>query len=404
MRVGGLPPPSRGMGGPMEMTAIIAALLAAAGGLVVLAALGLRSAAAHGQDLLAAGAQLADRASPAAAYRHGPRARRLDVVRMWSRRPAWLFGMTAALGLLLIAAAAIGAGMLVEDATADDGVAVLDHPVASFVAAHRSGWLTTAMRAVSTAGGPVILAAAAAAAGALLGVLRRSLGPVLLAGATVAGAGGLTIMLKETLGRSRPPLDDALAAADGHAFPSAHAAAAAAVFGVLAYLCAARLRSWSARVAVWAGAAMLTALVGISRVYLGVHWATDVIGGWAFGVIWLAVVVTGWTIFTRHRRGRPGIPGPGGRGNPDRGPQHAGPAQPSADGAAPLSPPDQNGTRIAFNPSLPGGSALENGARVPGLSDGRPADRCDTGLQHVVAGRPRRMTERGLEARHFRGQ
>ena len=45
---------------------------------------------------------------------------------------------------------------------------------------------------------------------------------------------------------------------------------------------------------------MLTALVGISRVYLGAHWTTDVIGDWAFGVFWLAVVVTGWTVVTRH--------------------------------------------------------------------------------------------------------
>ena len=73
--------------------------------------------------------------------------------------------------------------------------------------------------------------------------------------------------------------------------PSAHAAAAAAVFGILACLCAVRLRSWPAPVAVWAGAAMLNAL-GISRIYLGVHWTTDVIGGRAFGVLWLAVVVT----------------------------------------------------------------------------------------------------------------
>ena len=151
------------------------------------------------------------------------------------------------------------------------------------------------MRAASSAGDPLILAAVTMVAGVLLGVLRRSPGPVLL-----AGSGGFTIMLKEALGRPWPPLNGALAAAEGHAFPSAHAAVAAAVFGVLAYLYAARFRSWSARVAVWAGAGMLTMLVGISRVYLGVHWTTDVIGGWAFGTAWLAVVVTGWTIFTSN--------------------------------------------------------------------------------------------------------
>jgi undecaprenyl-diphosphatase len=46
-------------------------------------------------------------------------------------------------------------------------------------------------------------------------------------------------------------------------------------------------------VTVWAVAAIFAALVGISRVYLGVHWTSDVLGGWAFGILWLAVVLTG---------------------------------------------------------------------------------------------------------------
>jgi len=288
----------------MEMTALVAAIVVAAGGLVVLAASGLRSAAAHRQGLLAAGMRVAGRlhlrglADTCVAFAAWVRSR---------RRPTWVFGTTTALGLVIIAAVAAGAGKLAEDVTAGDGITVIDHPVASFVATHRSGWLTTVMRALSTAGGPLILAAVTMTAGVLLGILWRSLGPVLLTSTTVAGCGGFTILLKEVLGRSRPPMDDALAAAEGYAFPSAHAATAAAVFGILAYLWAARLRSWPVRVAVWAGAAMLTVLVGISRVYLGVHWTTDVIGGWAFGTLWLALVTTGWTILIRQRGGRPDL-------------------------------------------------------------------------------------------------
>jgi membrane-associated phospholipid phosphatase len=112
---------------------------------------------------------------------------------------------------------------------------------------------------------------------------------------TVAGSAVLIVEFKQALGRPRPPLAGAVAAADGYAFPSAHAAVAAAAFGVLAYLCAAGLRSWAGRVAIWATAAVLAAAVGISRVYLGVHWTTDVLGGWAFGACWAAVVITGWT-------------------------------------------------------------------------------------------------------------
>jgi len=55
---------------------------------------------------------------------------------------------------------------------------------------------------------------------------------------------------------------------------------------------------------VWAGAAVLAALVGISRVYPGVHWTTDVLGGWAFGASWLAVVAAGSAVFARGRGSR----------------------------------------------------------------------------------------------------
>ena len=277
----------------MELTLIVVALLAAAGGLVVVVVSVLRWTAVHRQDLLAAGRRASDRL----------RMQWLQDL-MVRQRPTWFFSVSAALGLVVIASAAVGAGTLMEDVTDGDGIAALDHPVASFVAAHRTGALTAVMRAASTVGGPVVLGAVTVAAGVVLGIIWRSRWPVLVAGVTVAGNGVLTLALKQAVARPRPPLSGALAAADGYAFPSGHAATAAAAFGVLALLCSAPLRGWAARVAVWAGAAVLAALVGISRIYLGVHWATDVLGGWAFGALWLAVVVTGSAVLGGGRGGR----------------------------------------------------------------------------------------------------
>jgi membrane-associated phospholipid phosphatase len=64
------------------------------------------------------------------------------------------------------------------------------------------------------------------------------------------------------------------------------------------------MRSQRGRFLVWAAAAMPTALVGISGVYLGVHWTTDVIGGWIFGILWRAVLVSGWATFGHPARGK----------------------------------------------------------------------------------------------------
>jgi undecaprenyl-diphosphatase len=117
------------------MTLIVVALLAAAGGPVVAAASVPRWAAAHRDDMLA----VAGRASV-----------RLHMQRMADLaarlRPPWLFGMSTALGLVVVTSAAVVAGVLMEDVTDGYGVAALDHPVASFVAAHRTGALTTVMR------------------------------------------------------------------------------------------------------------------------------------------------------------------------------------------------------------------------------------------------------------------
>jgi membrane-associated phospholipid phosphatase len=209
--------------------------------------------------------------------------------------------LALALGITVVGLAAVWAGALVDAVTDGDGVAVVDHPIAGFVAAHRVPALTSVMRAVSMVGGPAGITVIALAAGLLLSIAWPSWTPTVVLGVTDAGATALTLAFKAALGRARPPLAQAVAAADGYGFPSGHAATAVAVCGAAAWLCSTWMRSWRGRIAVWAAAAMLAGLVGISRIYLGVHWTTDVIGGWAFGVLWLAVVVSCWAAYSRAR-------------------------------------------------------------------------------------------------------
>ena len=282
----------------MELTGIVAGVLLVAGGLVVLTGTALHAWAAHHQDLAAKAARTAgDLPGRLAGFKR----------RHQEQRPGAggnALALTLVLGLAAVALAAVALGALVENVTDGDGVAVVDHPVARFVAGHRTSELTIVMKAVSAAAGPLGMVVCALAAGLLLGMVWRSWAPAAVLGTTAAGAIGLTIVFKAALAQPRPPVAQAVAAADGYGFPSAHAAAAAAVCGAAAWLCSVQMQSWGARTAIWAAAAMLAVLVGVSRVYLGVHWATDVIGGWIFGLLWLAVVMSAWAAFAHPPHSR----------------------------------------------------------------------------------------------------
>ncbi|MGI8588689.1 MAG: phosphatase PAP2 family protein [Chloroflexia bacterium] len=107
----------------------------------------------------------------------------------------------------------------------------------------------------------------------------------------LAVIGGTVVngILKIAFRRPRPALKLRRAHASGYSFPSGHAMTTLAIYGTMAYLAArrgARTRQPAAAL-LWAPILLLCALVGYSRVYLEVHYPTDVIGGWAAGTVWL---------------------------------------------------------------------------------------------------------------------
>jgi undecaprenyl-diphosphatase len=163
--------------------------------------------------------------------------------------------------------------------------------------------LTTIMRAASLYGGPAILIPAgllAAVAFLIKGWRRGALLTVVL----LSGAGLLNGLLKFSFARVRPTSYFDYPLPGSPSFPSGHALYAASVFGGLAVLLTARMENRLLQFLVWLIAVSLILLVGLSRVYLGVHYPSDVLAGYAIGVIWVTTVAFGDRLVTHRRRRR----------------------------------------------------------------------------------------------------
>jgi len=108
-------------------------------------------------------------------------------------------------------------------------------------------------------------------------------------GIATVGAIGLNFLLKELFGRARPALWDYLVNAVHYSFPSGHAMVSTAVYGYIGYVLAKEFPQW--RRPILAATMALILSIGFSRLYLGVHWPTDVLAGYAAGLLWLIACI-----------------------------------------------------------------------------------------------------------------
>lgn len=200
-----------------------------------------------------------------------------------------------AMAFALIAASGLAIAKLVDDVFGNDGATRIDPRVTDYLVEHRNPALTTVARAVTHLADPLaVTIVAIVTIAVLLAHRRRRLAafvPLSMAGAAVA-----TSLGKLVVDRPRPTNTIWLTKAAGAAFPSGHATQSVACWCALA-ICAAMLTHRRLLRTVWIALGITVAsAIGASRVYLGVHWASDVICGWAVATAWLlALVVIGWS-------------------------------------------------------------------------------------------------------------
>lgn len=153
-------------------------------------------------------------------------------------------------------------------------------------------------------GGTVGMSVIAVLAAVLLCWWYRSWSPLPLLAVAAAGSLLMTVVGKSVIGRVRPPLVDAVPPFEtSPSFPSGHTLNATVIVGLIGYLICLRLAHRRARSAVAATVTCFVLAIGLSRVYLGHHWLTDVLVGWVLGLGWLAVVVTAHRLWLWRQAG-----------------------------------------------------------------------------------------------------
>ncbi|MGH3898924.1 MAG: phosphatase PAP2 family protein [Pseudonocardiaceae bacterium] len=217
--------------------------------------------------------------------------------------PGEAAGLTLTLGVAAVLALGMGFGELLDHVLDGEGIAVADRPMVWFLAAHRQPWLTTTARVITDMGSPLGAAVTAAVVGAALAWIRRSWLPLLVFALGAGGIGAIHMTVKQLVSRDRPPLATAVLGEQGYSFPSGHTVGTTVVWLLAAWM----VSHWvigrrAVRGAVWTGALVMIVAVGATRVYLGVHFPSDVLAGWALGAAWAVTIVLVVTVWEQSHR------------------------------------------------------------------------------------------------------
>ena len=181
-------------------------------------------------------------------------------------------------------------------------VSAADNAILHAVIRMRTPWLTVSAIDVTALGSITLVVLFSVFTLVVLLVLRDRLGAFQLLAAS-AGAGILTLATKDIIERIRPDQAQQLIVVSGFSYPSGHSVSTSALYLTIAIIGCSYVQHSGARAAIFLAVSIVVIMVGASRVYLGVHYATDVVSGFSLGTAW-ALVLAG--LFARFgHRGSP---------------------------------------------------------------------------------------------------
>lgn len=203
----------------------------------------------------------------------------LSIVRSWK---------FIAVGALTVSAVLFS--LIAGNILAGDPLAILDAAVASRLHAHSNPALTLLMLAVTHAHGTIAITGYSTAL-ALYFAKRREWHWVAATGLAVPVGLLINVLLKHLFRRARPVFEDPLLTLSTYSFPSGHTAGTTLLYGVVAAYVFSRTRNARVRLGCVAGWVFMVVVVAFSRLYLGVHYLTDVVAAVTWSLAWLALCV-----------------------------------------------------------------------------------------------------------------
>jgi membrane-associated phospholipid phosphatase len=210
----------------------------------------------------------------------------------WLRRPLILLLVISAVGLGFATLLGWAFGEVYEAVSAGDGIAGFDQPVLNAMVASRTPVFTTLVNGFTQTGGPIGMPIIAVVVTVILMRVSHAVRPLILTLVAAGGSLAMTLAIKSLVGRSRPPLAEAVPPYESSAsFPSGHALNAIVITGILVYSILLIVHTQRAAWLTVIVGGVYSIAIGLSRVYLGHHWLSDVVGAWLLGLAWLSVVI-----------------------------------------------------------------------------------------------------------------